>query len=66
MTVNKKFAVNGGDLDALMDQLVEVLAQLLEEPVGPQNQGHLVGMSDLHLGNDRGIHVIEKEPESGY
>ena len=59
MTVKKQFAQDGGDLDASMDQLVEVLAQLLDEPAGPQNQDAAPAIADLHSGNDRGIHVIE-------
>jgi hypothetical protein len=62
MTVKRDFARDGGELDASMDQLVEVLAQLLDEPASPQNQNAAV-IADLHSGNDRGIHVIESEPE---
>jgi hypothetical protein len=63
MTVNKQFAHDGGDLDASMDELVEVLAQLLDEPAGTQNQDASPAIADLHSGDDRGIHVIESEPE---
>jgi len=59
MTVKKQFAQDGGDLDASMDQLVEVLAQLLDEPAGPQTQDTAPAIADLPSGNDRGIHVIE-------
>jgi hypothetical protein len=63
MTVNKCFAQHGGDLDASMDQLVEVLAQLLDEPAEPQNEGSAVVIADLHLKDARVIHVVEKEAE---
>lgn len=63
MTVNKQFALDGGGLDASMEQLVEVLAQLLEEPAGPLNQGAAPVIADLHSGDGRVINVIEKEPE---
>jgi hypothetical protein len=45
-----------------MDQLVEVLAQFLDEPADPQNQGATPVIADLHSGNNRGIHVIENKP----
>ena len=35
MTVNKQFAQDGAALDDRMDQLLEVLVQLLEEPNPP-------------------------------
>jgi len=63
MTVNKQFALDGGELDAFMEQLAEVLAQLLDEPAGPQNQGTEPAIADLHSENARVIHVIEKEPQ---
>lgn len=59
MTVNKRFAQDGTALDDCMDQLLEVLAQLLEEP---QNQAAAGGAaqpgSDLPSGDDRVIHVV--------
>jgi len=58
MTVNKQFAEDCGDLEASMDQLVEVLAQLLDEPASPQNPDAAPPIADLHSGHDRGIHVI--------
>jgi hypothetical protein len=63
MTVKKQFAQDGGDLDASMDQLVEVLAQLLDDAACPQNQDPAPAIEDLHSGNVRGIHVIEEQPE---
>jgi hypothetical protein len=63
MTVNKQFAHDGGDLDASMDQLVEVLVQLLAESASPQNQDAPPAIVDLHSGDDRGIHVIERQPK---
>jgi len=63
MTVNKHFAQDGGDLDASMDQLVEALAQLLDEPAHPQIQPVAPAVSDLHLGDNRAIHVIDNEPK---
>ena len=63
MTVKKQFAEDGGDLDASMDQLVEVLAQLLDDAADQQNQHVAPAIADLHSGNDRVIHVIEKEPQ---
>jgi hypothetical protein len=62
MTVNKQFAQEGGELDASMDQLIEVLAQLLDEPASPQNQDAALVMADLHSEYDGGIHVIENKP----
>jgi hypothetical protein len=47
MTVKKRFAQDGSDLDGRMDQLVEVLAQLLDEPSHP---GEASAPDDLHLG----------------
>jgi hypothetical protein len=62
MTVNKQFAHDGGEIDASMDQLIEALTQLLDEPASPQNQDAALVMADLHLENDGGIHVIENKP----
>ncbi len=62
MIVNKQFAQDGVDLDGCLDQLVEVLAQLLEEvpnPVaGAENPRAATAIPDLPLGNDRAIHVV--------
>jgi hypothetical protein len=46
-----------------MDQLVEVLVQLLAESASPQNQDAPPAIVDLHSGDDRGIHVIERQPK---
>ena len=59
MTIKKHFAIDGGDLDASMDELVEVLAQMLDEPTSAENQGTTPAIVDLHSPNDRVIHVIE-------
>ncbi len=56
MTVKRDFAQDGGELDACMDQLVEVLVQLLEDKVDPHIPSPI---GDLHSENDRAIHVIE-------
>jgi hypothetical protein len=58
MTVRKQFAEDGGELDACMDQLVEVLVQLLAEPNVP---GVPIASTDLHSENTRAIHVSEDE-----
>jgi hypothetical protein len=63
MTVKKHFAGDGGDLDALMDQLVEALAQLLDDPADPRNSDAQRAMANLLSGDDRGIHVIERQPK---
>ena len=63
MTMIKRFAQDGAALDDCMDQLVEVLAQLLEENQDPmvkaadENPG-LPAIADLHSGSDRVIHVV--------
>lgn len=58
MTVNKQFAQDGAALDDRMDQLLEVLVQLLEEPNPPaSDQGTAVPTKDLRSGGTRGIHV---------
>jgi hypothetical protein len=62
MTVKKQFALDGGDLDASMDQLVEALAQLLDEPAGAKNQGAAAATTDLHSRDERGTHVMESKP----
>jgi hypothetical protein len=62
MTVKKQFAQDGGDLDGCMDQLIEVLAQLLDEPVSAPNPGAAPPAADLHSGNDRVIHVVVQNP----
>jgi hypothetical protein len=59
MTVKRDFAKDGGDLDASMDQLIEVLARLLGGPP-PQRQ---TPISDLRFEDKRAIHVVEKELE---
>ena len=54
MTVNKQFAQDGTGLDDSTGQLIEVLAELLEEPPDPaasstDNQGGAVAITDLRL-----------------
>jgi hypothetical protein len=53
MTVNKQFAQDGTGLDDCTGQLIEVLAELLEEPPDPassaDNQGGAVAPADLRL-----------------
>lgn len=66
MTVNKQFAQDGVALDDCLDQLVEVLAQLLEEAPNPPtataaNPEAVTASSDLRSGNDRVIHVVVKK-----
>jgi hypothetical protein len=57
MIVNKQFAQNGA-LDIRMDQLLEVLVQLLEEPNPPaSDQAILTVAADLHSQATRAIHV---------
>jgi hypothetical protein len=56
MIVKKQFASDCGDLAASMDQLVEALAQLLEEPSEEGNQGEA---ADLHSRDNRVNPVIE-------
>jgi hypothetical protein len=51
VTISKRFAPGGDDLAACMDQLVEVLAQLLEEAPDPAPN------ADLRQGDNRVIHV---------
>jgi hypothetical protein len=63
MTVKKQFAQDGVALDDCLDQLVEVLAQLLEEQPNPpaadaDESGTTPAIAELHLGNDRAIHVV--------
>lgn len=67
MTVKKQFAQGETALDECMDQLVEVLAQLLEEPQNPQtaaadNQG-TAAVADLRSGPARAIHVVVNNEE---
>jgi hypothetical protein len=52
MTIIKRFAQDGTALDDGMDQLVEVLAQLLDEQWDPAT------ITDLRSGDDRGIPVV--------
>jgi len=65
MIVKKQFAQEGDALDERMDQLVEVLAQLLEEtpnpPAAADNQAGNTVIADLHSGDDRVIHVVAKK-----
>jgi hypothetical protein len=67
MTVNKHFAQDGTALDECMDQLVEVLAQLLEEPekpaAGAAKQGIVPATADLRSGATGVIHVVGKNPK---
>lgn len=67
MTVNKHFAQDGNALDERMDQLVEVLAQLLEEPQNPQTAAadnqDTAAIADLRSADDRVIHVVGKNPK---
>ena len=55
MTVNKQFAQDGAPLDDCMESLLEVLAELLEEP---QNA---TATAELRSGNDRAIHVVNNQ-----
>jgi len=60
MTVNKQFAQDGTGLDDCMDELIEGLVELLEEP---QDQAAAGVTSDLRSGGDRVIHVVVNKPE---
>jgi hypothetical protein len=61
MIVKKRFMKDGDDLDACMDQLVEVLAQLLEEPTGHGTVAASSSVAHLHSGDARDIHVVESK-----
>lgn len=61
MIVKKQFASDGGGLDASMDQLIEVLAQMLEEPKESADGAGAAG--DLHSADNRVIHVVVQEPK---
>jgi hypothetical protein len=66
MTIRKQFAQEGVALDDCLDQLVEVLARLLDEapnpPAPPENNpASVTAIADLRSGNDRAIHVVEKK-----
>ena len=63
MTVSKRFAPDGGELDPCMDQLVEVLAQLLQLPEDPEEEGAIPSMIDLHSPGPRAIHVMENSSD---
>jgi hypothetical protein len=52
MTIIKSFAQDGTAPDDCMDQLVEVLAQLLDEQRDPAT------LTDLRSGDDRVTHVV--------
>ena len=54
MTIIKRFAQDGTALGDGMDQLVEVLAQLLDEQPVP------APITDLHSNDSRGIHVVRE------
>jgi len=56
MTITKAFAQDGTALDDCIDQLVEVLAQLLDEKQVP------APITDLHSDDTGGIHVV-REPK---
>ena len=54
MTVKQQFALDGNAVADHMDALLEVLAELLEEPPDPaasstDNQGGAVAITDLRL-----------------
>lgn len=59
MTVHQHFAQDRGQLDACMDQLVEVLVQLLAEP----EPGVRMACTHLHSESDRAIHVSDSKPK---
>jgi hypothetical protein len=68
MTVKKQFAQDGAPLDDCMESLLEVLAELLEEPENPpvagtENQGTGEASADLRSGDDRAIHVVVNNQE---
>ena len=64
MSITKLFAQDPTALDDRMDQLVEVLAQLLEEngdaSTGTADQE---GSAELHSDADRAIHVVVNNQE---
>jgi hypothetical protein len=65
MTIQKQFAQDGAALDDCLDQLVEVLAQLLEEapnpPTAVDNPEAAAAIADLHSGAAGAIHVVAKK-----
>ena len=61
MTVKRQFAENCGDLDAPMDQLVEILTQLLAETTAGETIDATNAAVDLHSENGRAIHVISED-----
>ena len=65
MTVNKQFAQDDNALDDQMDSLLEVLAELLEEPqypaAGADDQAGAVATAELLSGPNRAIHVVSKQ-----
>jgi len=62
MTVKKQFAQDGADLEVRMDQLVVVLAQMLDEPAAADRPAKTSPNADLRSVDDRDIHVIENNP----
>jgi hypothetical protein len=62
MTFNKQFAPDATGLDDRIEQLVEAIAQLLEDPqfsgaAGANNHGATAAISDLRSAANRAIHV---------
>ena len=67
MTVKKQFAEDSTSLDNHVDELLEVLVQLLEEPqyplaVGPANLSATAATADLRPGSERVTHVVVRNP----
>jgi hypothetical protein len=67
MTFNKQFAQDSITLADCMDSLIEVLAQLLDEPENPaadaDRDGCAVPIAALHSDADRVIHVVVNNQE---
>jgi hypothetical protein len=64
MTIKKQFAPDDTGLDEQMDSLLEVLAELLEEPVaGADNQRSAEVIGDLQSRAERVIHVVVNNQE---
>lgn len=68
MTVNKQFAQDGEPLEGCMESLLEVLAELLDEPqdpaaTGTDNQGGAAPVAELRSDAHRVIHVVVSNQE---
>lgn len=66
MTINRLFASDSTALDEHLDPLLEILAELLEEPIGPaqcaDGQGIRTVIADLRSSANRVIHGVVNLP----